>query len=235
MRKVLNFIGTGSAFSKENLNNSAYYLKDDKLVLFDCGETIFHEIRNLNLINENIKRIDIVITHLHSDHSGSLGSLILYCNKVGLNEINVIFPIKEKIYALLDLFGVPQILYNTKTPNEVRDYYLKDFEQIHGCIDESGNIQRIPSYGYHFINDNDNLFYSGDTTTITNEILQMFKEKKIYYLYQDISTVNNKSHLPLEELDKLVEQKYRNRVMCMHLEDEANLEEIKKLGFNTSR
>ena len=63
----------------------------------------------------------------------------------------------------------------------------------------------------------------------------MFKEKKIYYLYQDISTVNNKSHLPLETLEKLVEQKYRNRVMCMHLEAETNLEEIKKLGFNTSR
>ena len=159
----------------------------------------------------------------------------ILARKSKIGDYHVIFPIKEKIYALLDLFGVPQILYNTKTPNEVRDYYLKDFEQIHGCIDESGNIQRIPSYGYHFINDNDNLFYSGDTTTITNEILQMFKEKKIYYLYQDISTVNNKSHLPLEELDKLVEQKYRNRVMCMHLEDEANLEEIKKLGFNTSR
>ena len=46
---------------------------------------------------------------------------------------------------------------------------------------------------------------------------------------------NNVEKSSLETLEKLVEQKYRNRVMCMHLEDETNLEEIKKLGFNTSR
>lgn len=235
MRKVLTFIGSGSSFSKENINNSAYYLKEDKLVLFDCGETIFHKIKNLNLINENIKKIDIIMTHFHSDHSGSLGNLVLYCNKMNLQEINIIFPIKEMIYALLDLFGVPQNLYNTKTPNEVKDYYLKEYEQIHGCYNEHGIIQRIPSYGYHFINDNDNLFYSGDTTIINEIILQMFKQKKIYYLYQDVSTTNNKSHLQLDELETLVERKYRNRVMCMHLEDETDLMRIKDLGFNTSR
>jgi ribonuclease BN (tRNA processing enzyme) len=235
MRKVLTFIGTGSAFSKENLSNSAYYLKEDKLVLFDCGETIFHEIRKLNLINEKIKKIDIIITHLHSDHSGSLGSLILYCNKMQLQEINVIFPIKDMIYALLNLFGVPKNIYNTKIPDEISDYYLQSFEQVHGCVSKDGFIERMPSYGYHFINDNDNLFYSGDTTIIQENILQMFKEKKIYYLYQDITTSNNKSHLPLNELEKIIDKKYRHRIMCMHLEDDANINQIKELGFNTSR
>ena len=49
---------------------------------------------------------------------------------------------------LLDLFGVPKNIYNTKTPNEISDYYLNSFEQVHGCI-KDGLIERIPSYGYH--------------------------------------------------------------------------------------
>ena len=49
-----------------------------------------------------------------------------------------------------------------------------------------------------------------DYVKIDNKILQMLKEKKIYYLYQDITTSNNKSHLPLNELEKLIENKEKD-------------------------
>ena len=40
----LSFVGTGGAFSRKYPNNSAYYIVDDKIILFDCGETVFSEI-----------------------------------------------------------------------------------------------------------------------------------------------------------------------------------------------
>ena len=42
MRQILKFIGTGGAFSTKYVNNSAYYyLKNDEILLFDSGETVF--------------------------------------------------------------------------------------------------------------------------------------------------------------------------------------------------
>ncbi len=234
MRKVLNFIGTGTAFSKENINNSAFYKTRDKLILFDCGETIFHEILNKNIIDESIKVIDIIITHFHSDHVGSLGSLVLYCQK-NKKEVNIIFPDKEMPVNLLTLFGVNKDLYTIKTPIEVKDYYLKEYKQLHGYTDINNQIVKIPSYGYHFINDNDNLFYSGDSSIIPDEIIKMFKEKDIYYLYQDVSDDGNKTHLQVNELINLIEPNYRKRVMCMHLTDSCDIKKIKENGFETAR
>ena len=235
MRKILNFIGTAGAFSKKNINNSAYYFTRDKLILFDCGETVFHEILNLEIINENIKRIDIIITHFHSDHVGSLGSLLFYCRFKKIKEINVIFPIKEIANNLLKIFGIEENMFNLKTPEEVTDYYLKEYKQLHGDVDKNGNIIPMPSYGYHFINDNDNFFYSGDTCIIYDIILEKFKNKEIKYMYHEVCDDGYKAHVQIDELAKLIEPEMRKRVICMHLGDNVDVEKIKKLGFNCVR
>lgn len=232
MRKVLTFIGTGTAFSKKNINNTAFYKTKNKLVLFDCGETTFHEIINQDIINDKVKSIDVIITQFHSDYVGSLGSLVLYCNQQNI-DINIIFPNKEMPYSLLTLFGINAKLYNVKTPNEVEDYYLKEYEPIHKEIDESNKVIRIPSYGYHFINDNDNFFYNSNI--LTDEIITMFKNKKIYYLYQDPSMNENTTPFQLAKLENLIEPKYRKRIMFMHLCDSCDIERIKNLGFETAR
>lgn len=230
MRKVLNFIGTGTAFSKENINNSAIYKTDNKLVLFDCGETTFHEIIKNNIINEQVKIIDVIITQVQSNYVGSLGSLVLYCHQKNIN-INIIYPNKEMPYSLLNLFGIKKELYNIKIPNEIEDYYLKEYKQPNKLTDNENNVVNFPSYGYHFINDNDNFFYSNDTNKLANEIIMMFKNKKIYYIYQ--ATSKNKDLI--NELKNIIEPKYRKRIMFMHLCDSIDIMEIKNLGFESAR
>ena len=236
MRKILHFIGSGGAFSKKYVNNSAYYYFDyDKIVLFDVGETVFHEILKLNLFNSNIHRVDIVITHFHSDHVGSLGSLIFYLRFKKIEEVNIIFPIKALPYTLLSIFGINENLFRVKTPDEISDYYIKEYEQLHGDVGIHGEIIPIPSYGYHIICHNDNFFYSGDTCIINDIILEKFENKKIILLYQEVSTDGYQSHLQLAKLEELIPKKERKRVICMHMSDNIDIAEIKKLGFESVR
>ena len=236
MRQILKFIGTGGAFSTKYVNNSAYYyLKNDEILLFDSGETVFHEILKLNIITEKIKRVDIVITHFHSDHVGSLGSLVFYLRFKKVREVNIIFPIKRLPYMLLDIYGIDEKLYNVKTPKEIEGYYIKEYEQLHGDVGDNGKIIPMPSYGYHVINDNDNFFYSGDTCTISDIILEKFKDKKIKVMYHEVATDGYKSHMQLDDLAKLIAFEDRKRIFCMHMGDNVDVLEIKKLGFESVR
>lgn len=73
----LSFLGRGSAFNPKEGNNSAYFISDNQLFLIDCGENIFGKILENKLL-DNIETINLMITHTHSDHVGSLGSLVNY-------------------------------------------------------------------------------------------------------------------------------------------------------------
>lgn len=217
------------------VNNAAYYITDNKLVLFDCGETVFHEIMKMDIINENISSVDVVITHFHSDHVGSLGSLIFYCRYKQIKDVTIIFPIKELPYSLLRLYGIQEELFKVKTPNEITDYYLKEYEQVHGDVSNNGTIIPMPSYGYHLINHNDNFFYSGDTCSINDIILNKFKKKEIKIMYHEVTNDGYKAHVQIEELVKQINKKDRKRVICMHLGDNVDIESLKKLGFKSAR
>ena len=71
------FLGSGAGFYPEAGNTSAYFLTDGHLFLIDCGETVFSELKKRGILN-GISDITVVISHLHSDHCGSLSSLIIF-------------------------------------------------------------------------------------------------------------------------------------------------------------
>ena len=108
----LKFIGTGSCFNTKMGNTSAYYYNETTkhLVLIDCGETVFSDLRYSKILNE-AKTIDILITHLHSDHAGSLESLIYFCAYVKNIVPTVIFPDKQKLAGNCDTRFVRQRPY----------------------------------------------------------------------------------------------------------------------------
>ena len=80
---MLSFLGIGGAFNVNLKNCSAFYKVNKKLILIDCGESIFEEILNKNILDD-IEDLTIIITHFHSDHVGSLGSLIFYSDKINI-------------------------------------------------------------------------------------------------------------------------------------------------------
>ena len=99
---MLTFLGWGSGFASEN--TSAYLENENDLFLVDCGYIVFQKVREkLNL--EKYRNIYILITHLHPDHAGSLGQLILYLNYVLAKKPTVVTRC-EKMPVFLSSIGV---------------------------------------------------------------------------------------------------------------------------------
>ena len=212
---------------------SCYLVEADGYpVLLDIGSgalSLLQKIRSFDSID------DIIISHFHSDHVGSLGSLIFYLRFKKIKEVNVIFPIKTLPYMLLQIYGIDESLFKVKLPEEVDGYYIKEYEQLHGDVDVDGNIVSMPSYGYHVVNDNDNFFYSGDTCIISDIILEKFKSKEIKIMYHEVTTDGYKSHMQLENLVKIIPFEDRQRVVCMHMGDGVDVSEMEKFGLESVR
>lgn len=216
---MLNFLGTGSAFTKNNGNTSAYYINDCSLLLIDCGESTFNEILKEQLLAK-ITDIYILITHFHSDHIGSLGSLLFYCDYLGLSNISIIFPNIQKLKELIHLYGLQSNLFQLKLPNEITEFNIKEYRQTHSNME---------AYGYLIKLGNKLIFYSGDSKTIPKDILDNID--KIDAIYQDVRDSNYPHHLSLTELDELIPQMYRYKIKCMHYPDDTDLKKISNEGY----
>ena len=115
---MLKFIGIGSCFNSKYGNTSAYYFDEaeQSLFLIDCGETVFSELDKRGML-KMLKDITVLITHLHSDHIGSLPSLIFYAKFVLGIKPKVIFQDKADLTEKV-LFAVNPEMYIAYTPEE---------------------------------------------------------------------------------------------------------------------
>lgn len=207
---MLKFLGCGGAFDCVRKNTSAYFIKNKTMYLFDCGESVFHTILSKNLLN-NVDKINIFITHLHSDHCGSLASLIPYCFYVKNTPVTIVYDSKEKLNQLLTLMYIKKDRYKLITAEEFEDFKVQSFLQEH----------EDNSFGYLFDIDGKVIFYSGDAIKLNGKILELFNQGKIDYFYHDVTVSKTQLHLSIYELFDKVKEEYRNRIYLMHYDDEV--------------
>lgn len=222
---MLQFLGIGGAFSADLGNTSAFYRKGNELILLDCGEDVFSNILKNNLL-EGITKINILVTHFHSDHVGSLGTLVFYCDAKNLNEINIIFPNKEKLAELIRLFGIQNCNINIYVPKEFERLKIKEFRQEHDVIE---------AYGYIMELDGKIIYYSGDTKSIPNEVLDLLLKGEIDYFFQDVRLKQNPYHLSLEELESKIPFNLRKQINCMHFVSKTEINKVTEHGFSRVR
>lgn len=230
----LTFLGRGAAFNPKEGNNSAYFIEKDELFLIDCGERIFDKLIETKLLEKN-QNINLMITHTHSDHIGSIGSLVMYYYFNLHKKINIILPEKAKhlpnIQKILDGFGCTKEMYNYISEKEFDGKY-QTFETIR--YTETDHCDPLHCYSLIFNTNDGTVYYSGDTREINTIKKIISNGQKIDKLYIDTSSSNFEEsvHLYIGAVEKAIPNNLKDHVYCMHLSDDECIIKAKKIGFN---
>lgn len=219
----LTFLGSGACFYPVLHNTSAYFVCGDNLILLDCGETVYERL----LAREDIgsyRQIYVVITHLHADHVGSLGSLISYCTYIAGKKIVVVYP-EDSICILLSLMGIARENYEYRA---VLGQAVENLRMVPVSVQHAADMKcfgyEIQYHGWH-------VYYSGDAADIPADILEKFRSGEIQRLYQDTASGETEHHMYVGKLERLIEPGQRNRISCMHLDSDSR-RDLEEKGFD---
>ena len=99
-------------------------------------------------------------------------------------------------------------------------------------VEHSANVR---AYGYVITNvdNSERIYYSGDANSIPDDIRQALQDGAIDRIYQDTASydIKNNPHLSLSKLAQLIPDRLRNRVYCMHLDENFDEKLAEQMGF----
>ena len=198
---LLKFIGNDSGFGDKN--NSAYFEQNNELFIIDCGYTVFNEIKNrfdFSVYNN----INVIITHLHNDHAGSLSQFILYMWFVYKKQVNVICNCKY-IREYLDITGTPSCAYELKNKLENLTFI------------KTKHTDYLDAYGFVMNINNKRILYTGDTCELESFSPYL---NNINELYIDLSKFGG-AHLKVDDvLGTLKDLKNKDvKIIPRHIDD----------------
>lgn len=239
---MLTFLGTGGAFNTKRGNTSAYFELGTELFIIDAGEDVFAKLVNKNLFNGKT-RVNIFITHLHSDHVGSLGTLIAYLYikvfDMDRSKVCLYFP-SEAITELLTLQGIKGDMY-TSFVNRWDELYIDGYEKQPEYVFEPAphtgelDYKKEPNcFSIEFSLKNEfGFYYSGDTCEFNQKLMNTYAFDHIYH-----EVTSNKGATVHFQYDKLLEltkdmpADQKKKITLMHLDEDFDIEKAKADGFS---
>jgi ribonuclease BN (tRNA processing enzyme) len=230
----LQFLGRGGGLLPEEGNTSAYFIEDGALFLIDCGELIFSKIKQTGLLEKaQIEEIFCFITHLHSDHVGSLSNLIYYCT-FGQKDKKIGFHLVCEDIIAKDLLPWLYLQGNTSLFDSVATADLEGKYQSFTSVRfiRTAHSGFFPAFSVEFETDAGKVFYSGDTNEIY--LIECYvRQPGIDKMYIEVALDENvrNVHLMLESLNEIIPKKLRGKVYLMHFDCIECITEAKKLGF----
>ena len=220
---ILHFTGIGSAFNAPLGNTNAYFINGTTLVMFDCGESVYPRIIRL-LKSKRIRRLVILITHLHSDHIGSLGTVLSFCDHIVPKPVDIFYPTKA-LERFLRCIGIGDDKYT----HYLSAPYAWDLTIVPHRVVHS---DMIACFGYEVVFGTASFYYSGDAHDIPDIVLKKFLDNKIELLFHEATLDKNAAgHCCYTTLERKIPLSERSRVYCMHLGNDKLIALLRKRGF----
>lgn len=228
---ALTFIGIGSAFNTKLGNTSAFLRHDKALILIDSGSMVFHRLMEQKLL-DGLKQLDIIITHTHPDHVGSLGEVIFYCYYEQKIIPTLYFPEAVWLRTFLKHVGVEDDMYRLRDAmsNEIKRDGQTPFQFSYIPV---SHLNALHAYGFVFEQGMERYYYSGDTNELPQHILNDFVDGRLTAIYQDTCGLDYEGnpHLSFTKLCTLIPPQLREKVYCMHHDQHLNIDLVLAEGF----
>lgn len=246
---TLQFMGTGSAFSKKYGNTSALVFVENegvtKKLLLDCGRTTPDDIVDHGYTFADIDAI--FITHLHGDHVFGLEEAGFYGRYVLKKKPHLIFPnikLKQDLWERV-LKGTMMNSGELTRPMTFEDYFTYEvverqeqffyFNGIMFSVFPTYHIKNKKSYGV-IIGETNYILYSGDSL-LNRDLIDIGFSEDCQAVFHDCQLFHNEErvHASLSDL-KTLNWEWRDRIYIMHYGDnlEDNRDEIKSEGFQVA-
>ena len=231
----LKFLGRGGAFLVEEGNTSAFFIEGKTLFLIDCGESVFGKIVRVNLLKKNqIDKVFCFITHMHSDHTGSLSSLIYYCAYADINNpINFSIvctkPLMDDLYRMLEAQGCADFF--NFVPAETLSNRYRSFSKIQ--LIRTVHQGQYPAFCVEFTTNDGKIFYSGDTRDLEliHSYVREVPDIERMYLETTLLDYSGNAHLSLRVLNDIIPNNLRPKVFLMHFDSADCIKKAEELGF----
>ena len=229
----LHFLGHGAAFYVEAGNTSAYLREGSRLLLLDCGESVFADLLRRGVLS-GVTDITVALSHLHSDHCGSLGSLCHYCYYMLHLIPQIVLPAdgnyRAEVTTLLRLFGVQENAYAlVPDGGDLGFLSFRSFSYV-----RTRHAEGMRCFSFVFETDAGGVFYSADTCTTDTlvDFLQTHPNFERAYMDSTDADYPGNIHLPIGQIAQVVPAEKRGCVYMMHLNRAACAEAGRTFGFS---
>ena len=231
---IITPLGTVSPYTKGNMNCPGFLVEyNSKKILLDCGNGI---TRLLNFPND-LKDLNVIITHYHKDHFGDLGALqyasYVYHNLGLLDK-------KVKIYLPKNDIGFNKASI-TSNNESYSDYYDID-NSCSFLIDdlditfEDNNSHTIESYMVKLQNKDFKIIYTSDIgTTNLGNLVNFCKDADLIICESSFlqkHNANSKTHMTAYDAGILASKSNVQKLLLTHFWPEEDkrlyLEEAKQ-------
>jgi ribonuclease BN (tRNA processing enzyme) len=227
------FLGRGAGFNPAEGSTSAYFIDRGTLFLIDCGESVFKTLLERKIL-DTVSELYVFITHTHSDHTGSLGSLFLYESMVKNITPKVVVDAHmgylSDLRALFGIFGLTETMYRFVDASTLGGL-CSLFDKVRYV--KTSHCDELKSCGILFETEQGLVFYSGDMRDPA-PLLEIIKSgRKIDKVYIDSNNDREPHihHVSVHMLNDILPPEIKPKIRCMHLNNSRCAEEAAAYGF----
>ena len=184
--------------------------------------------------------VNILITHMHSDHTGSLPTLIEYCYHAKNIKPEILYIEKEKMISMLESHLIDQEMYTINYHSspirgetgycirtDMGDFKINTIKLIHNIYKDWFSYAYIVKFsGKTFI-------FAWDTCDIHPEIHSIFRSEcnrlgsENVYLFHDVyyEDFAGCPHTNFNKIKSIIKEN-RDRVFFVHMDNKEKLDKI---------